>query len=288
MVEIYFFISDPPHLLKTARNCLSSSHNKSKTRHMWFNGDISWGHIMKLYEEHCSSNSEFQLCPKLTKRHVKLTSFSKMRVSLAAQVLSATVANALEQVYGENVRSTVDFIRVMNKWFDIMNVRHLYEGRRSRNADLNPLTSVHDERLEWLDEEFLQYLTSWKDAVKKRPGTFTEKERKRMLLSDQTITGLTMTCKSTVAIVKQVLAAGAPFVLTSHISQDPLEQFFGHCRHKGGSNDNPNVAEACHVINTIRTVSTQAIANVRGNTSTLSQHELDARPLPKRSTVTKK
>jgi hypothetical protein len=277
-----FFISDPPHLLKTARNCLASSHSKSKTRHLWFDGDMSWGHIMQLFDEHCSINSEFSLCPKLTKNHVKLTSFSKMRVNLAAQVLSATVANALEHVYGENVKCTVDFIRTMNKWFDIMNVKNLFEGQRRRNPDLAPFTNSADERLVWLENDFLEYLKAWKDAVNNRPGPYSLKDRKCMQLSDQTITGLTITSRSMVAIVRLLLDSGAKFVLTSHINQDPLEQFFGHCRHKAGSNDNPNVAEACHIINTIRTISTQAVANVRGNTSATCQYVIDATPVPKR------
>ena len=46
-------------------------------------------------------------------------------------------------------------------------------------------------------------------------------------------------------------------VLTNHLNQDPLERLFGHCRQKGGSNQNPTV-KACHAINTIRAGSAQA------------------------------
>jgi len=121
-----YFISDPPHLLKTARNCFANSDAHSKTRSLWFKQNISWKHVAKLYEEHCEK-SEFRLCPKLTRDHMTLTSFSKMRVKLATQVLSGTVANALEFIYGDDVRSTVTFIRMMNRWFDMMNVKNLQE-----------------------------------------------------------------------------------------------------------------------------------------------------------------
>lgn len=86
-----------------------------------------------------------------------------------------------------------------------------------------------------------------------------------MQLSAQTITGLRMTTQSISEIVQFVLSYGAPFVLTSHLNQDPLEQLFGHCRHKGGSNSNPTVAEACHALNTIRAVNTQAVSIKRSN-----------------------
>ncbi len=90
-----------------------------------------------------------------------------------------------------------------------------------------------------------------------------------------------MTSKSIAAIVQLLLKEGAQFVLTSHMNQDPLEQLFGYCRHKGGSNENPNVQEACNSINTIRSVSMQALPKKRGNTEPL-KFMLDATPLPKR------
>lgn len=277
-----FFISDPPHLIKTARNCFASSSPKSTTRHMWLNGDISWTHVVRLYEEHCYA-SEYRMCPKLTRNHIELTSFAKMRVSLAAQVLSDTVANALELMYGESVAASVKFIRMMNKWFDIVNVKNLYEGRNSRNPNLQPFTDPTDARLDWLETEFVQYLDNWKETASNRPGSFTPKQRQQMQLSTQTLHGLFITSISIAAIVRLVLNAGAPFVLTSHLNQDPLEQLFGHCRHKGGSNDNPTIAESCHIINNIRTVNTQAIAGSRGNTRPISRSQiLDVTPLPKR------
>lgn len=75
-------------------------------------------------------------------------------MNLAAQVLSATVAYALEHVYGENVKCTVDFIRVMNSPY------------------LAPFFNSADERLVWLDKYFMQYLKVLKDAVNNRPGLY--------------------------------------------------------------------------------------------------------------------
>lgn len=275
-----YFVSDPPHLLKTARNCFANSFAHTDIRHLWFHNNISWAHVEKLFEEKCCK-SEYSLCPKLTRQHISLTSFSKMRVNLAAQVLSATVANALEHCYGTHVVGTVHFIRMMNTWFDLLNVKHLYEAKHKRNDDLKPYTDLNDPRLRWLEEDFLKYFDDWKNAVESRPGNFTKKQKQEMMLSRQTVAGLRITCQSVPEIVRIVLAAGAPFVLTSHINQDPLEQLFGHCRYKGGSNNNPSVAEACHAINSIRTVSTQAVSSSRGNTEP-SGHTLDVAPVPKR------
>ena len=41
-----YFISDPPHLLKTARNCMANSNSHKKTRKLWNGKEISWMHIV--------------------------------------------------------------------------------------------------------------------------------------------------------------------------------------------------------------------------------------------------
>ena len=133
-----YFISDAPHLIKTARNCFSNSGYHKNTRNLWKNGkNIIWLHILRLFEEHCEL-SIYSPCPKISRSHVELTSFSIMKVNLAAQILSSTVANSLEMCYGDTVSETINFIRHMNKFFDCLNVRNLYEGRNSRNENMMP------------------------------------------------------------------------------------------------------------------------------------------------------
>lgn len=95
-----------------------------------------------------------------------------MKVSFAAQVFSATIANSLEMIYDESVEETVKFVRTMNKFFDCLNVRNPYEGRNKRNPDLNAHTNPEDERLHWLVNDFLEYFAQWKKTVDDR-GEFS-------------------------------------------------------------------------------------------------------------------
>ena len=89
-----YFMSDPPHLLKTARNNLASSGSGSNTRRLWNNGkDLLWKHIIDLYET--DRKNMPRTMPKLTNEHVYLTSYSKMRVNLATQILSETVSKVM-------------------------------------------------------------------------------------------------------------------------------------------------------------------------------------------------
>ena len=106
--EIFFF-SDPPHLMKTVRNCWSSEARKLWVRFvkgtliyscrevltlqcfcLQNNGKpISWKHLQDLYARGSGAFKEapgLSVVPKLRYEHISLTSFSKMRVDLAAQV----------------------------------------------------------------------------------------------------------------------------------------------------------------------------------------------------------
>ena len=47
---------------------------------------ISWCHLQDLYDKDLARPSGLKLLPKVKKEHVKLNSYSRMRVDLAAQV----------------------------------------------------------------------------------------------------------------------------------------------------------------------------------------------------------
>ena len=54
----------------------------------WNNGkNISWSHLTTVYEVDTAPGKGVRMIPKVKPEHIKLTSFSKMRVDLAAQVL---------------------------------------------------------------------------------------------------------------------------------------------------------------------------------------------------------
>ena len=109
---IYFF-SDAPHLVKTARNCLFNSGFGKHTRLMWNGKELIWNHIAQLY--HSDMEQALHQLPKLTPDHISLNSFSKMKVNLAVQVLSNTVALALRRHFesGE-ADETAKFCEMMN------------------------------------------------------------------------------------------------------------------------------------------------------------------------------
>ena len=64
------------------------------------------------------------------------------------QVLSRSVANALNLKNDPALSSTIEFIEKLNDIFDIFNIRNNLEGSRSRNKFKEPLTSPDDWRFE--------------------------------------------------------------------------------------------------------------------------------------------
>ena len=102
--------------------------------------------------------------PKIKYEHVHLTSFSKMRVDLAAQVcmvfnassiysififkvMSETVSKALRLTGGEEAAETAQFIEMVDKMFDCLNVSSLSKGKMKRKPFVQPYRSANDFRL---------------------------------------------------------------------------------------------------------------------------------------------
>ena len=278
-----YFISDVPHLLKTARNCLANSGSHMKSRHLWNNGkDILWTHIVNLFETHIEPKL-YVKCTKLTRGHIDLNAFSKMKVNFAAQTMSNSVAKQLEAEYGEEVSETVTFIRHINRFFDCLNTRNLYEGVNEIVEDKKPYTDIDDPRFDYLLSEFLGYFDAWKVSVENRPGKFTSKQIAAMQLSQQTLDGFKISIRSIVDCVRILLGEGAQFVLTQVFNQDILEQHFGHYRHKGGLCNAPTVDNIRHTMTSLRVIRSAALAPLRGNITRLNRSQEDAEdPIPRK------
>jgi len=97
----------------------------------WNNNKIQWQHIVDLYEY--QKNQGLRLANKLTKQHIMFEK-NTMKVKYAVQVLSQSVANALLTMSElkipnfENVHATVDYLKMFDCIFDIMNSRHLKQS----------------------------------------------------------------------------------------------------------------------------------------------------------------
>ncbi len=102
--------------------------------------------------------------------------------------------------------------------------------------------------------------------------------------------------KSFVEMTKYLLSDPAQklYVLSERILQDPLENYFGKQRARGGRNENPNLQQCVHNAAALRVQKSMALDPVRGNCSRKrrlfgdEQPKIDATPLPKRKRAKRK
>lgn len=82
--------------------------------------------------------------------------------------------------------------------------------------------------------------------------------------------------------------------LSQRICQDPLENFFGYQRQRGGTHDNPNVNEFQKNMQALRVINSFARGPAKGNCRgfdgdyTEVDIQKENKPLPKRKTIRSK
>ena len=183
-----YFISDVPHLIKTARNCLANSLFGRCTRNMWNDGKfLTWSHISKLFTDDLECG--LHLIPKITAGHIQLTSFSVMNVRLAAQVLSESVYHALHNFGPPEAAATAKFFLMFDKFFDCLNVKNTDEATTKLKPFLKEYRSPDDERFTWLTDTFLKYFSDWQYSINANPDPLTKNAKANMFLSWQTHEG---------------------------------------------------------------------------------------------------
>jgi len=206
----YYYMYDCPHLLKSVRNNLFKyticfQDQKSAT----------WTDIRKFYQ--IDRVQRFRLAPKVTNRHVELPAFSKMKVKLAAQIISRTVAASLEthaQIIGSSASETAEFLMKFNDIFDCMNSSRLCDpNKRKRaicvSADCAQTKYLHS-CLEWLSHIRVMN-TDGKDVTS----------------SVKCFDGWRLSIASVLKLSSELRDKhDFKFLLTRRLNQDPLENFF--------------------------------------------------------------
>jgi hypothetical protein len=132
--DLYFF-ADIPHLLKNIRNCLLVNDillpNETVKEFELRSKTVSISHIRKLIE--IQEKSNFKLAPSLSRKHVEPKQYEKMKVNIAAQLLSHSTASALryavhDKLLPAEALTTAWFIELVNSWFDAANARRRCEA----------------------------------------------------------------------------------------------------------------------------------------------------------------
>ena len=123
------------------------------------------------------------ILPKLSNKNIKLT--QKLNVRLVAQVLSSV--RKVLSVYGPpEAAETACFCSLMDRFFDIMNIRNIQSLEFEQKPTLAPFRSVNNQRCSWFRNVFLKSFQDWLNSVQQRQGNFTKDAGQTMFISWQT------------------------------------------------------------------------------------------------------
>lgn len=239
---------------------------------------VNWSHIVSTVEHDMACG--LSLLPRVKHEHIRLSPQLRMRVKLAAQVLSSSMANAITLRGKPEMTETAKFCRMMDRWFDCLNGRYFDEGTRKRKPDLGPYFSIDDERFIWLEVEFLGWLEGWERDVDTQ-SNLSVAEKKKMCLSYQTSSGLRITTLSFIQLVKDILSEqGSKFFLPEKINQDRLEVLFSKLRRSVGDSDNPTIDDVRYRIIGLLVAGRHAVTPK--NSNSISVDDGDCNYLPKK------
>lgn len=216
-----FYLFDVPHLLKSTRNNFFS-----------YNFCLVDGVTTKSYLEMMytfDKVKQYRLAPRLSDEHLNPNNFKKMKVKLASQVFSHSVAVAMHTYidFGkipEEAKVTANFIEDMNKLFDIFN---------SSNLETCHAFMGTTEQFEFLKK--MDTLFSNLKVLDKRGKNVTN--------SLKFIFGWRLTISSILNLWKMLKFKNYKFLLTRNLDQDCLENYFGQIRNACGNARNPTAIQ---------------------------------------------
>ena len=170
---------------------------------------------------------------KISERHVMYQN-EKMKVNLAVQILSSSVADALEfarqigKLEIQGCEATVQFIRTVDRLFDILN---------SRNCRGKGFKAPISKRNLWQTLGFLSKAKKELQSLQDMTSAPLYLSRRKMR-----IVGFLVDIDSVSWLARSLVMSDeipCSFLLTHKFSQDHLELYFGAIRAAGGHNNNP-------------------------------------------------
>lgn len=227
-------ILDPPHMLKLVRNCLADKGPIIDGN----NREISWEFFIRLVQMKSALATH-----KMSRKHIEFQS-NKMKVALAAETLSLSVANSMDYLRKKGDRffaqssGTITFIKNFNKAFDIFNAKHC----DSHNKFKQGLTKENANEI----LAFLHYLADYIKSLKLGGIDILKTARNTAFL------GFLVNIHTLSFLYDQYIATGnIDVILFFYLGQDNLECLFSRLRSMLGFNDNPTAEQLSGILRKI-------------------------------------
>lgn len=250
-------ILDACHVIKLMRNYLKSEGTMIDSQ----NRKIEWAHLVAL--EECRVKNDL-VTHKLTKEHICVD--NKMKVRLAAELLSKSTASSLKflrengQPGFENCEGTEEFCERMNDFFDIFNTGYKDTLQNNNNNIFKTPLNIDsgNEIFKCLDET-----AEYVKKLKFQNTNVLDSTKKTGFL------GILINIHNLKAIYSELIVTSKlESIPTFHLSQDPLESFFGRVRSKCGFCTNPTIDQfksAYRIISINSEITSSHFANCADN-----------------------
>ena len=197
--------------------------------------EITWDFIKQFYLE---DKNEYRYCPKLTDRHFDLKSNRqvKLKVKLAAQVLSNSVASGIKDKYSKadaetkaHAYAVADFIQHFDRLFNCFNSRNF----KSTQPFSQPFSASSGHLL------FLKESLDWLKTVTPRPIP-----GKRQTTPLPCLDGWRRNIVALEGLWEDLsVNCDFKFLLTARLTQDCIENFFSRIRCNSAGIRNPSAQE---------------------------------------------
>ncbi|XP_042913759.1 uncharacterized protein [Parasteatoda tepidariorum] len=232
-----FFLIDFVHLLKCIRNNWLNQKNPDKCFFYPMFGEKSGndvGHnfytasfsaLKTLYDIELNSLAKFGF--KLSLKSLNPSSFERQNVKLVLQIFNEFVPQGLLEL-GKNhnivhYENTANFIKIINNWWNIVNVKTPTKGFHLKNEFQYPLSYKNERSINFLNK-FLDWLDAW-ESMKCDAGMFSRETHGALKLSTEGILQLMDYC---------VNELNFKYIMPGKFHTDDLESRFGCYRQLAG------------------------------------------------------
>lgn len=220
-------ILDPCHVLKLIRNSWSSIriiHNSKGNK-------IEWKYIERLVD--LQEAQGLHAGNKLRRGHINWRE-KPMKVNIAAQTLSSSVADAIDFCRNSNIKGfensehTAEFIRIVDHWFDILNSRNpCGQGFKA------PMKINNQHIWQTTLNNTISYIKGLKCNLNK---VYMVEHIKKTGFLGVIVSSISITKVFEVLVLKN---EHHKYLLTYKVSQDHIELFLNALRGRGGWCVNP-------------------------------------------------
>lgn len=228
---------DPPHLVKSTRNNFLNKNLSFTLNNKKMLG--SWSHIIKAYNIDKSNN--IRVMRKITDQHIYKDKMRKMKVSIAAQIFSATVASAIKYCAISGIKSadgaseldasaldTAELLIFFDNLFDSTN------GSFGQSSAGKPLRGFVSDKS--------AHVRFWRSAVNVLETMEFIKSKPTDRSKPPVLNGWIKTIRGFIQINRILMVHGFKAFAPRMFNQDPLENFFCQIRQYGIRNTNPTCA----------------------------------------------